>query len=53
MFGTSTAEDINPNAKIVIISYQLMAHEVMIEKFDKRAMGRFKIAIADQASYIK
>jgi hypothetical protein len=25
----------------------------MIQKFDKRALGRFKIAIADQASYVK
>lgn len=47
VFGSSTAEDINPDAKIVIISYQLLANEVMINKFEKREKGNFLVAIAD------
>ena len=47
IFGTLTSEYISQNAKILIISYQLLATEQMIAKFDKRILGRFKIAIAD------
>ena len=47
VFGTSKSEDINPKAKIIIISYQLLAHEEIIQKFDKREGGRFKMVIAD------
>ena len=47
VFGTSKSEDSNPKAKIIIISYQLLAHEEMIQKFDKREGGRFKMVIAD------
>jgi SNF2 family DNA or RNA helicase len=42
VFGTSTAETFNPQAKIYIISYQLITH--MIQQFSDKG---FKLAIVD------
>ncbi|TNV84734.1 hypothetical protein FGO68_gene14682 [Halteria grandinella] len=50
VFGSSTAETLNPAAKIYIISYQLITHEVVLKRFEERG---FKLAIVDQASYLK
>ncbi|CDW74660.1 swi snf-related matrix-associated actin-dependent regulator of chromatin subfamily a-like protein 1 [Stylonychia lemnae] len=53
IFGTSTNEEISQTAKIYIISYQLLANEQMLQKFEKRKEGRIKVAIVDQASFLK
>ncbi|KEJ83063.1 SNF2 family N-terminal domain containing protein [Oxytricha trifallax] len=53
IFGSSTDEEISTTAKIFIISYQLISTKEMMLKFDSRKEGRFKVCIADQASYLK